>query len=242
MGGTNTAEMKKRFILVVDNNVDDRFHTSMVLQRFGYNICTARSGEEAVEFMSVSPPAAVVSEAGLTGAGLLSRVKKDARFLDVPLILVSTRPDQALEDRARRGEYAAFLRKPVDVEELYRVIQSAVEKTPRRNIRIAVYLKAKLEDDPEGTDAFVTVISEYGMFFRTLEPRPANTRVPVTIEIKGRSVKLEAVVLYASSFDEGPFKEPGMGMKFVKISPEDQALIKTFILEQVGSDIVPPGA
>jgi hypothetical protein len=33
--------------------------------------------------------------------------------------------------------------------------------------------------------------------------------------------------------ETSPFKEPGMGMKFVKISPEDQAFIKSYILEQI---------
>ncbi len=233
----NSAEKNKRFILVVDNNVDDRFHTSMVLQQFGYNICTAGTAVEAIEFMSVAPPAGVVAEAGLTGSNLLSRIKKDPCFSDVPVILLSSTPNAALEDRARRGEYAAFLRKPVDVEALYRAIQSAVEKTPRQNIRIATSLKAKLEDESDG---IVTVLSEFGMFFRTLDPRPVNSHLSLSIEIKGRTIKLEAVVLYSCSFDEGPFKEPGMGMKFVEINLEDRALIKAFILEQVEGGIARP--
>jgi hypothetical protein len=144
-----------------------------------------------------------------------------------------------LEERARKGEFAACLRKPVDVEELYRAVESVIEKGPRRNIRIATNLKAGLEDQGAGNDGYVTVISEYGMFFRTLDPLPANTRVPMGIEIKGRTIKLEAVVLYSCSVDDGPFKEPGMGLKITRIAPADQDHIRQFIREEITRGIAP---
>lgn len=227
MDAGNTGEKKKRYILLVDKNVDDRFHTSMLLQRFGYNICTTNTVQEAIEFLHVTPPAAIVTEGGLTGLDLLSGTKKNKRFSDIPIILLSS-------DAGRLSEYAAALRKPVNAEELYRAIQAVVEKTPRKNIRIATALHAKLDKvEGEAGKGYVTVLSEFGMFFRTNEPQDLNARVPISLEIKGRAVKLEAVVLNSYSLESSPFSEPGMGMKFVKISPEDQALIKAFILEQV---------
>jgi hypothetical protein len=45
---------------------------------------------------------------------------------------------------------------------------------------------------------------------------------------------LRAVVLYLVTFEQGPFREPGMGMKFVDVRPEDSALIRFFINEQLG--------
>jgi hypothetical protein len=71
------------------------------------------------------------------------------------------------------------------------------------------------------------------MFFPTEEPRPLNTVVKVDLEIGDRTLKFEAVVLYSYELETSPFKEAGMGMKFVKISPEDQAFIKAYILEQI---------
>jgi len=234
----DASERAKRYVLVVETNVDDRFMVSMLLQRFGCTICSAHSAEEALEFLSVAPPAAVVSEGGQYGVGLLARIKKDGRFSDVPVILLTSSPDHALEDRVRRGEIAAVIRKPVDPEAFYRAIQASVEKTPRKNLRIATYLSAKLADDPAGEDGYVTVLSEFGMFFRTLEPRKVHAKVPVGITVKDRAISIEAEVLYTCEFDEGPFKEPGMGMKFTKISDDARALIRNFILEQIGAGTV----
>jgi hypothetical protein len=69
-------------------------------------------------------------------------------------------------------------------------------------------------------------------------PHPINTIIPAVFEINGRLVKLDTVVLYTTNFDEGPFKEPGMGMKFVKISRADRNRIAIFILEQLEEGIV----
>ena len=172
MNSSHAAEKNKRYVLVVDANIDDRFHTCMLLQQFNFNIFTAHTAGEAIEFMTVAPPSAVVADAGQNGLTLLSWITKDPRFLDVPLILLSSAPDATLEGRAQKGEFAACLRKPLNVEEFYRIVQVVIEKGPRRNIRIATYLSAKLGDELGGGEGYVTVLSEHGMFFRTLEPRP----------------------------------------------------------------------
>lgn len=237
MTATNPGEKNARFVLVVDSNVDDRFTTSMLLQRFGCNIFTANSVTEAIEFMCVAPPAAVISEAGRTGFQFLERFSKEPRFSDVPLVIVSSSPNPVMEERARKGELVAFLRKPIKIEEFYRIVEEVILKSRRRNIRVATRLTASLEDDQSRDEGYVTVLSEYGLFFRTLEHRAANSRVTINLDIKGSAVRLEAVVLYVSTFNEGPFREPGMGMKFVKIRPEDASLIKAFILERVEESI-----
>ena len=233
MAGVNTGEKTKKHILVVDANAVDRFSTCILLQRFGYYIFTASTPEDAVEFMSVSRPSAIVADAGKAVLHLLSGIKKDPRFSNIPLILLSS-SDTALEDhRNRGGRIAAYLRKPIRVEEFYWILQSVIEKMQRRNIRIPTHLAAALEDKFAADSGFVSDLSEKGMFFHSLEPRPLNTHIPISVEILGRTILLEAVVLYRTFAEEGSFHKPGMGMKFEKISPMDRDLIKTFILDQV---------
>jgi response regulator RpfG family c-di-GMP phosphodiesterase len=110
-------QKSKSYILVIDGNVDDRFLLSMFLQRFGYDICTASTTADAIEFMNVAPPVAIVAEA-IMGASLVSRIKIDNRFLGVTIILVAAIPNLDLELRTRRGEFAAILSKPLDVEKI----------------------------------------------------------------------------------------------------------------------------
>jgi CheY-like chemotaxis protein len=225
----------------VDPDADDRYYTCMLLHRFGYAVVSALTTEKAIEFMIVAPPSAIVADAKGDGSSLPSRLAQDPRFFDIPLIMLSWWPDRALTVRAKTGEIAAFLRKPLDAAEFYHVIQSSAEKSRRRNIRIASNLIVRIDDDPGACPAFVTVISEYGMFVRTLHPRPVDTRMAVVLELQGKLLNLEATVLYVIGFEEGPFKEPGMGMKFVKIGREDRDLIAAFIREQLEAGIARRG-
>ena len=232
---------QKRYFLVVDSDWNDRFTLSMLLQQFGYTVASTNSAREGVEFLCVAPPAAVFAEAVSVGAELAERLKADARFRDVPLIVVANGQDPILEERLQRGELAGLLRTPVNPEEVYHVIQKAIEKGPRENIRIPTALPAELRYESGATRGFVTVLSQYGMFFRTLEPRPMMSRAAVSISFGDHRVDLHADVLYIVSFERGPFCEPGMGMKFVNVAPEVSALIRFFIHEQLGAGIISSG-
>jgi CheY-like chemotaxis protein len=225
----DTTDKNEMYLLVVDFNVDDRFFTCMLLQRFGYNICTASSTAEAISFMHVAPPSVIIAEGGV-GIELASRLKKDVRFSSIPVVVLAKSTDLDLDLRLRRGEFTACLNKPLDAEKFYLAVQAALGKTLRKNIRIETALLARLDGVEEG---IISVLSEYGMFFPTDEPRQLNTVVKADLEIRDKTIKLEAVVLYSFELETSPFKEPGMGLKFVKISPEDQAFIKSYILEQI---------
>ncbi len=225
----NTDDKNNMYLLVVDFNVDDRFFTSMLLQRFGYNVCTAGSGSEAISFMHVAPPSVIVSESSI-GIVLASRLKKDVRFSNIPVIILAKSSDLDLDVRLRRGEFAACVYKPLETENFNQAIQAALGMTRRKNIRIRTSLLARLDGVEEG---IVSVLSEFGMFFPTEEPRPLNAIVTVELEIGDKTVKLEAVVLYSFELETSPFKEAGMGLKFMKISPDDHAFIRSHLLEQL---------
>jgi CheY-like chemotaxis protein len=226
------------YILVIDTDVNERFTMSMILQRFGYTVCVAGSVREGIEFLCVAPAVAVFAEAGAVGSDLLARLSSDARFQTVPVVLASESPDHGLEERIRRGELAGLIRKPLDIDNVYQVIQKVIEKGSRANIRISAVLPARLKDGSE-TEGHVTVLSQYGMFFRTLDPRPAGSRVALDLTLWDRVISLDAEVLYIVSFEEGPFCEPGMGMKFVRINPEDNNLIRAFIHDYLWDGIAP---
>lgn len=226
---SNTADKNKMYFLVVDFSVDDRFFTSMLLQRYGYNVCTASSTEEAFSFMHVLPPSVIVAESVL-GIELATRIRKNARFSDVPIIVLAKVSDLELDMRLRKGEFVACLNKPVDGEKFHQAIQSALNRPQRKNIRIETSLLARIAGVQEG---IVSVLSEYGMFFPTEDPQPLKTIITAELEIGERIIKVEAVVLYSCESSTSPFKEAGMGMKFVKISPDDQSFIRSYILEQI---------
>ncbi len=230
-----------RYVLVVDSDWNERFTLSMLLQRFGYAVASTNNAQEGVEFLCVAPAVAVFAEAGSVGGDMITRLKADLRFRDVPLVMTTDSRNAELELKLRQGEISGLLRTPLDPNDVFQILQEVIENGTRRNIRIATGLPAVLQDSSGTTEGYVTVLSQFGLFFRSLEARPANSRVTVSMKIWDRAVDLEAEVLYVVSFEEGPFAEPGMGMKFMKIEPQDNAMITLFIYEQLGLSMIPPG-
>jgi CheY-like chemotaxis protein len=217
------------YILVIDVNDDDRYAASRLLQRFGYNICNASSTTEAMSYMNVALPAAIVAE-GSVGIDLVSRLQQDVRFSTIPIIVLANAADRNLATRLKGEKFAASLGKPVEAQALYQAIQAALGNTRRKNIRIATALPALLDDGEERT---VSVLSEFGMFFPTKNPRPLNSIVTVDLKIRSRTVKIEAVVLYGVELETSPFMEAGMGLKFMSMSRDDHAFIKSYLMEQM---------
>jgi len=232
---------KKRFILVVDNNQRDATYLGILLQNLGYNSTVARSGEEALEVISIAAPALVITELvlpGMNGSDLFDRITRNPGTHAAPVIIVTRIADLESEDRCRRVGCAGYLNKPVQAADLYRVVQQALEPTPRQNIRIATSLKASIDGLSTGSE-FVTVLSDAGLFVRTLEPRPNGSKHTVTFLLDKRIIRADAVVLYTYRFEEHPSKEPGMGMKFLNLSPIDKDVIQTYIRENVSPGIAP---
>jgi CheY-like chemotaxis protein len=232
-----------RFMVVVDDDTNDLVYTAILLQRFAFQVCTARSAAEALEMIAVMPPVLVVTSQqvqDMSGYDLVLRLRLDPRTSEVPVIVLTHAGDLVTAQRFREAGVAACLDKPVQVETLYTAVQAAVSK-PRKNLRIATELPVTVNGVLLSGNAgeCATVISEHGMYIRTLKPAAKGARVAITILIKNRIVPVETVVLYTYGHLQGLFKEPGMGLEFARINPEDRELIRQYIREEITQGVAP---
>ncbi len=232
-----------RTVLAVDNSASMIFYLGTLLMRLGYKVTAARSAEEALRLMETVVPSLVLTEMSLprmNGIGLLKRVQDTPRLKEVPVIILAYESDQGMKDTCLRAGCAAFLSKPIEPDVLYRAMQAATESVPRQNIRLATSLRVIVSGTVLGGAArteYATALSEGGIYIRTLYPQSVNTLAPLTLFIKDRVMKAKAVVLYSYAMGQGPFQEPGMGMKFVELAEEDMLFIRNFIKEQLTADI-----
>jgi len=238
-------DRKTRSILIVDSSASLVFYLAMLLKRLEYKVMTARSAEEALRMMEENLPSIVVTEMTLpnmSGVDLIRKIRDTARIRAVPIIVLTSDSDQSKRDACMRMGCAVCLSKPVEPDVLYRALQSACESVPREHIRLTTSLKIIVGDGTVmgGTSRteYATAISEGGLFVRTLYPQPRNALTPIQIFLQDRVINAKAIVLYIYNLGEGPFEEPGMGMKFVQIADADRALIRKFIKEQLTKDIV----
>lgn len=229
-----TSDGTGRFLLLVDSDAQHRTYYAMILQRFDYRVITAATAEEALQMIADALPALVLTVLdlpGLTGHDLLMRLRSSTHTQGIPVVALSANGDHATEARCLRDGFAACLGMPAGAEDLYRTVQAALEPVRRSSPRIRKQMPVKVNNVPldcvEGDCA--SVISEHGMYIRTLKPHPPNTRLDVRIDLEGRTIAAEAVVLYSHRFGEGPFGEPGMGLKFARITPHDQEFLRSYI-------------
>lgn len=240
--GNNAGQI--RYVVIVDNNIHLLFTLAMLLQRFNYHICTVRTGDEALEMISVVVPALVITALELpnmSGLDLFHVLRQAPRTKSVPIIAMTGNGDPDITARCERTGFAACLQTPVAAEELYRAVQHAVEPKPRSNIRVYTWLPVTVDHVPLdcGGGECATVLSEYGLYIRTLKPWEPNTVISLELMLKGRPIAAEAVVLYRHRFGEGPFGQPGMGLKFLSIDPIDQQEIRQFIRSEITHGLVP---
>lgn len=229
-----------RTLLLVDNSATTLFYWGMLLKRLDYKVVSKRSADEALKVLETDPPSVVLTEtdlSGMDGAALLKAIKSDRRYLNIPVVMLSASDDPALKAECDRLGCAGWFRKDAEPDDLYRKLQSLVEDTPRSHIRLNTLVKVIVGDGTTtggiARTEYASAISEGGLFVRTKYPQPKNALTPVRILLDGGEVRTKAVVLYSCGKDEGPYREPGMGIKFIELPDSDRRFIRQFIKDQL---------
>ncbi|MFY3746605.1 TIGR02266 family protein [Anaeromyxobacter sp. Red801] len=105
----------------------------------------------------------------------------------------------------------------------------------RRDPRVPVLLRIRLAygSVDEFVDRFALNVSRGGLFVRTLEPQPPGTplRLDVVLESGDQVIHGSGVVRWSTppSAPGEPARVPGMGIKFVDLSPESRALVDRLV-------------
>jgi CheY-like chemotaxis protein len=199
------------------------------------------NADDALRAMTDALPALVLMDTALpekSGIVMLREMRQSPLLRTVPVIVHSSESDPAVREASLSAGCTEFYRKPTDFNVLYSAIQAATESAPRRSIRIETMLKAEVKNKAGATrQEQVTALSEGGCYVCSSAPEPVHTVLSLTLFIKNRAITVFAVVQYSSTMIGGQHKEPGMGMKFSSIRPEDRIFVREYIKDQIARDI-----
>ena len=116
------SDAKKAKILVVDDNADVRLLVRKVLERAGFLIVEAASGEEALSAVEELVPDLVLMDIRLPGAidGLeaAEHLRQDVRLARTPIVALSASVFDDDRNRALAAGCSGFIAKPVDITAL----------------------------------------------------------------------------------------------------------------------------
>jgi CheY-like chemotaxis protein len=234
----NKKDEPSRYILVANSDANTLFYTATLLRRFDYFISMATTSREAFEMIAVALPSLIIiakTIGDMSGFDFMEELRKNATTREVPFIAITHAGDLLETQHFLELGAAECIHLPLSPEDLYQAVQRTIETTPRTHLHVRTFLPLKVNnvslDCPEGV--CTTDLSELGMFVRMKDPYDVGTRLVAEIELNGHSTAVEAVVIYSYRTNDGPYHEPGMGLEFVKITPQDQGLIRQFIRDKV---------
>jgi PAS domain S-box-containing protein len=142
-------------ILIIDDDPDARILMTHFLEDLGCEIATAASAGEGLKMARQSAPDLVTLDLmmpGVTGWEALREFKKDPALRDIPVVIVSMLAGEG--DRSNLLGAVDLLTKPVDKDDLLRVLQRNLEGRGGRTILVV--------DDDEDTRAVIRNYLEEG--------------------------------------------------------------------------------
>jgi two-component system phosphate regulon response regulator PhoB len=128
--GTN---VKKELILAVEDETDIRELICFNLLRAGYQVSSAVSGEEALEFLSKNKPALVLLDLmlpGIDGLEVCRQIKNNAATKTLPVIMLTARGEES--DIVKGLEIGAddYITKPFSPKVMLARVNAVLRRAP----------------------------------------------------------------------------------------------------------------
>lgn len=116
-------------ILIVDDSPTELHVLRSMLERNGYKVSTAQTGEEGVEFAKRMRPDLILMDVvmpGLNGFQATRQLTKEPSTMDIPVIIVTTKDQDTDRLWAERQGAKAFIVKPAREKDLLERIGTAL--------------------------------------------------------------------------------------------------------------------
>lgn len=111
----------KKTILLVDDTATVLMFEKMLLMNSGYIIREAKNGQQALDAVAESPPDLILLDImmpDIDGIEVCRRLKSDPATTSIPIIMVTTKGEQEMIERAFAAGCNDFTTKPLDKAEL----------------------------------------------------------------------------------------------------------------------------
>ncbi|MBI2412010.1 MAG: PilZ domain-containing protein [Deltaproteobacteria bacterium] len=230
-------------ILVADPDQRRSLRAAIILKRLEYNVFVASESAELLRIADYAMPNLILLDLRMPFVGnrtCLEAIRSERGLDPVKVITTADIADEPLLKESLKKGANDFLIRPFGPTGLYRKIQTLTETQPREAPRLRVIFRATVTAGHTARTAYATMISERGVFIRTMNPFEAGTHVLLSLDLpSAKPLVLDGEVIYQVSLNRERFSEPGMGVRFVNLPPEVRMGLKAFIESQLTGDLEP---
>ncbi|QWF38467.1 response regulator [Bordetella hinzii] len=120
-------------ILVADDSATMRMIVKAALTSAGWQVLTARNGQEALEVARQRPVDMLVSDWNMPvmgGLGLIRGLRGERRYEDLPVLVLTTEDDVDSKMAARDLGVCGWLNKPLDPDTLVELTSELLGEPP----------------------------------------------------------------------------------------------------------------
>ncbi len=204
------------------------------LKRFGCQIVTARTGEEALAKARAMPPDVILLDVVMpdgSGYDVCRALRSDDALKAVPVIFVAGDPDP---DEVSRCGGNGYLRKPVTREALLGALRPHVNLAERGAPRAPAVLRVRLQDANRRMSKVTSKdLSQDGIFLKTEQPLPVGSKVDLRFRLSlpggAEEVHLQGEVVRQVQEERGSYLIPGMGIRFIRSEVSTRHKVGQFI-------------
>jgi CheY-like chemotaxis protein len=227
-------------LLVGDRRENLLITLETLLRHWGYRVLVSSRPAELISFLKESPPDLLV-----VGANLLSddpalhrEVSRHLEAGPCPLVVLAESVESGETDLPHE-----LLRVPLDIFALFALLQTHLEKHPRKNLRLSVQIPGMLCKGETSQLSELLSLSAHGVFIKTgfrLE-KEDHLKVIIPLMGMGRELEIEGRVLYRVHPEPHNGYLQGVGIEFTNLTAEDRLALEAFLENRFLKEVTDQG-
>lgn len=199
-----------------------------LIGRGNIKVFTARTSEEILNLHEVHRADIIITELLLPlmdGVKLCSAIRGDEELKHVSIIMVCDNTE-ALLAQCREAQANVVITKPVDPVQLFSKVSELLMVPRRQDLRTFLHVSV---NGQKGHHSFLGVsenISISGILLETEQALKEGDRVACAIDIAGRTITVEGIIMRAQKLESGKFR---YGLKFRALDTRSLILIDQLV-------------
>jgi len=201
------------------------------LQRGGFDVVTAGSGQEAVDLAVQKHPQLILLDLEMPqmdGAAACAAMRGQPVLAHTPIIIMSASSSDATRERCLKAGCTEFVAKPQKPEELLGIVARILAVKQREGARITVVFNVVGSHGARQVVGQAKNLSEKGLLLQTAAPLAVGSVLEVEFFLpKTRyAIKAKAEVTRSAPTPESAHEA---GVRFIDLSQDDQEQILEYV-------------